>query len=39
MPQVAQIYALPQDVRDVGVRHWGYHGISYDYTLALIRPR
>ena len=31
MPEVAQAYALPQDVRDAGVRHWGYHGISYDY--------
>ncbi len=31
MPEVAQTYAVPQDVRDAGVRHWGYHGISYDY--------
>ena len=31
MPAVAQTYALPQDVRDAGARHWGYHGISYDY--------
>jgi len=31
MPEVAQMYALPKDVRDAGVRHWGYHGISYDY--------
>jgi acetate kinase len=31
MPNVAQTYALPLDVRDAGVRHWGYHGISYDY--------
>jgi acetate kinase len=31
MPEVAQHYALPQDVRDDGARHWGYHGISYDY--------
>jgi acetate kinase len=31
MPEVAQIYALPKQVRDAGVRHWGYHGISYDY--------
>ena len=31
MPEVAQTYALPADVRDTGVRHWGYHGISYDY--------
>jgi acetate kinase len=31
MPEVAQIYALPQEVCDAGVRHWGCHGISYDY--------
>jgi acetate kinase len=31
MPEVAQHYALPTDVSDKGVRHWGYHGISYDY--------
>ncbi len=31
MPEVARTYALPADVRDAGVRHWGYHGISYDY--------
>ncbi len=31
MPEMAQIYALPKDVLDVGARHWGYHGISYEY--------
>ena len=31
MPTVAQTYALPQDARDAGARHWGYHGISYDH--------
>jgi acetate kinase len=31
MPEVAQIYALPKDVRDAGARHWGYHGISYEF--------
>ncbi len=36
MPEVAQIYALPKDVRDAGVRHWGYHGISYDYISRQI---
>jgi len=30
------IYALPQDVRDAGVRHWGYHGISYDYISRQV---
>jgi acetate kinase len=31
MPVVAQIYALPNDVLGDDVRHWGFHGISYDY--------
>ena len=26
----------PQDVRDAGVRHWGYHGISYDYISRQV---
>jgi len=38
MSEVAQTYALPQDVRDAGVRHWGYHGISYDYISRQV-PR
>ena len=36
MPSVAQTYALPQEVRDAGVTHWGYHGISYDYISRQI---
>ncbi len=36
MPEVAQIYALPMDVRDAGVRHWGYHGISYEYISRQV---
>ncbi len=36
MPEVAQIYALPREVRDTGVRHWGYHGISYDYISRQV---
>ncbi|MGC9271391.1 acetate/propionate family kinase [Acidiphilium sp.] len=36
MPEVAQTYALPKEVRDAGVRHWGYHGISYDYISRQI---
>ena len=31
MPDLAELYAVPDAVRDEGVRHWGYHGISYDY--------
>ncbi len=36
MPEVAQIYALPKDVLDDGARHWGYHGISYDYISRQV---
>lgn len=36
MPEVAQIYALPKDVRAAGARHWGYHGISYDYISRQV---
>jgi acetate kinase len=36
MPEVAQTYALPKDVRDTGLRHWGYHGISYDYISRQV---
>ncbi len=36
MPEIAQIYALPEDVRDAGVRHWGYHGISYEYISRQV---
>jgi len=34
---VAQTYALAKELRDAGVRHWGYHGISYDYISREIR--
>jgi acetate kinase len=36
MPEAAQTYALPKDVRDAGVHHWGYHGISYDYISRQV---
>lgn len=38
MPEVAQTYALPEELRETGVRHWGYHGISYDYISRQL-PR
>jgi len=36
MPEAAQHYALPKDVRDAGARHWGYHGLSYEYISRQI---
>jgi len=36
MPEAAQTYAVGQELRDAGVRHWGYHGISYDYISRQV---
>lgn len=36
MPETAQTYARPQDVRDLGVRHWGHHGLSYEYIARQL---
>ncbi|MGH2343131.1 acetate/propionate family kinase [Segnochrobactraceae bacterium EtOH-i3] len=36
MPDVAQIYPISKKARDTGVRHWGYHGISYDYISRQV---
>ena len=42
MPVVAQRYALPAALLGDEIRHWGYHGISYDYisrTLPRYAPK
>ena len=36
MPEVAQTYAVSAKLRDAGVCHWGYHGISYDYISRQV---
>ena len=36
MPDAAKTYALPRDVRDAGVRHWGFHGLSYESIAARL---
>ena len=38
MPEVAQRYALPAAVLGNEIRHWGYHGTSYDY-ISRVLPR
>jgi acetate kinase len=38
MPPVAQRYALPATILGDEIRHWGYHGISYDYISRAL-PR
>jgi acetate kinase len=38
MPEVAQRYALPAAVLGNEIRHWGYHGTSYEYISHML-PR
>jgi acetate kinase len=33
MPDVAKIYALPEEVRREGVQRYGFHGLSYEYVM------
>lgn len=36
-PQIADLYALPWKYYESGVRHYGFHGLSYEY-IALLLP-
>ncbi len=36
MPSVAQRYALPAEITGDWIRHWGFHGISYDYISRAV---
>jgi acetate kinase len=36
MPEVAQRYALPEEVRRQGVLRYGFHGLSYEYILSQL---
>lgn len=35
-PPVAQMYALPAVLTDAGVRHYGFHGLSYEYIASVL---
>ena len=39
LPQVEQMFALPQALRDAGVRRYGFHGLSYRYVTEQLRLR
>ncbi len=38
IPAVAQAFALPRKFTEMGVRRYGFHGLSYDY-IASVLPR
>jgi acetate kinase len=37
-PPLAQMFALPQELSDAGIRRYGFHGLSYEY-IASVLPR
>jgi acetate kinase len=41
-PELAQMFALPHELHEAGVRRYGFHGLSYEYiasTLPTVDPR
>jgi acetate kinase len=35
-PEVAQAYALPAKITGLGVRRYGFHGLSYEYIASVL---
>jgi acetate kinase len=35
-PPVAVAFALPRDVTDLGVKRYGFHGLSYEYIASVL---
>jgi len=36
MPEVAQMFALPWELHESGVRRYGFHGLSYEYIASRL---
>jgi len=35
-PKLAQLYALPKEITESGVRRYGFHGLSYEYIASVL---
>lgn len=35
-PALAQMYALPQELSDGGIKRYGFHGLSYEYIAGVL---
>jgi len=35
-PDLAQMFALPKELHDEGVRRYGFHGLSYEYIASML---
>lgn len=38
-PQLAQLFALPKELTQAGLRRYGFHGLSYEYIASLLPQR
>ena len=36
-PALAQLYGLPREFADEGIRRYGFHGLSYEYIMSHLR--
>jgi acetate kinase len=34
---IASLFALPREMRELGVRRYGFHGLSYDYIASVLK--
>ena len=35
-PEIAQMFALPYELHEQGVRRYGFHGLSYEYIASVL---
>jgi acetate kinase len=35
-PAIAQMFALPAELTDAGIRRYGFHGLSYEYIASVL---
>lgn len=35
--EIASLFALPREMRERGVRRYGFHGLSYDYIASVLK--
>ncbi|MGZ8407419.1 MAG: acetate/propionate family kinase [Caulobacteraceae bacterium] len=35
--EIARMFALPREMRERGVRRYGFHGLSYDYIASVLK--
>ena len=35
-PKISQLYALPPEYAEAGVRRYGFHGLSYEYVASVL---